>query len=275
MSRPKSAGVFALIVCLGACGGGSGPSPSPTSPTSPTTPVGPAAPATPIVPAGDNWSFRFEGFTDVGITGGYGKNVPLAALEGAFNASGDPVTAVMQPFGGCFVADGNRVSFSGTRSGATIEMVSQVAQGQVVRIIATLSAAGKMLEGTYTITGGCGAGKAGRVAGRRVDLAGIWTGTIGAIPTVFDMQVASTPDAEGNYVLSGTVTFSNTQCFPKAVITRRARGRVLFPDVVGETQRLEVIAEISEDLSTMFINSVLVAGTCPELSFHRGRLVRQ
>jgi len=70
-------------------------------------------------------------------------------------------------------------------------------------------------------------------------------------------------------------TFSNTQCFPKAGITRRARGRVAFPDVVGDTQRLEVIAEISEDLTTMFINSVLVAGTCPELAFHSGRLVRQ
>ncbi len=273
MSRAILMGVFSLLVGVSGCGGGepSGPS-GPPSPTAPTTPTAPSAP---IIASGDNWSFRFEGFTDAGITGSYGKTVPLAALEGSFNTSGEAVTAVMQPFGRCFVADGNRVYFAGTRSGATVDMVSQPAQGQIVRINATLSAAGESFQGTYTITGTCGAGKSGQMTGRRVDWTGIWTGTIGAIPTTFDMQMAGTPDADANYVLSGDATFSNTQCFPKAGITRRARGRVAFPDVVGDTQRLEVIAEISEDLTTMFINSVLVAGTCPELAFHSGRLVRQ
>ena len=273
MSRPISLGAWFLMICLSACGGTE--SKAPSTPTSPATPTTPPPPALPIAASGPNWSFRFEGLSDAGITGPYGKTAPLTALEGSLNASGESVTAVMQPFGRCLFGDGNRVYFTGTRSGGTIEMVSQAAQGEVVRINATLSAAGETLQGTYTITGTCGAGKTGQMIGRRVDWTGIWTGTIGAIPAVFDMQMASTPDGEANYVLSGTVTFSNTQCFPKAVITRRARGRVAFPDVVGDTQRLEIIAEISEDLSSMFINSVLVAGTCPELSFSSGRLVRQ
>ena len=87
--------------------------------------------------------------------------------------------------------------------------------------------------------------------------------------------MASTPDAGANYTLSGSVTFSNTQCFVNAVITRRARGRVMFPDVETPTQRLELIAEVSEDLTTMHIVFVLVTGTCPELSSGNGRLVRQ
>jgi hypothetical protein len=98
---------------------------------------------------------------------------------------------------------------------------------------------------------------------------------MGTIPTVFDLQMASTPDADGNYAVSGSARFSNTQCFANAVITRRGRGRVLFPDVVGETQRLELIAEVTEDLSTMHAIYVLVTGTCPELEFGDGLLVRQ
>jgi hypothetical protein len=228
-----------------------------------------------VVASGENWSFRFDGFTGIGVTGGYGSAVPLAALEGSFNSSVDAVSAVMQPFGRCLSGDTNRVRFSGTRSsGGVVQLESLEQSGQVVRINATLSATGDALQGTYTITGGCGAGTAGAVAGRRVNLTGVWTGTMGAVPTVVNLQMASTPDADGNYALSGAVTFSNTPCFVNAVVTRRTRGRVMFPDIETPTQRLELIAEVSEDLTTMQIAYVLVTGTCPELSSGAGRLVR-
>ena len=132
-----------------------------------------------------------------------------------------------------------------------------------------------MFEGTYSITGGCGDGKSGRVTGRAVNLTGNWRSTFGEIPTVIELQATGTPDANSNYTLSGNVTFSNTSCFPNATITRHARGRVLFPDVVSGAQRLELIAEVTEDSSTMVISFVIVAGTCAELSQGGGRLVRQ
>jgi hypothetical protein len=115
----------------------------------------------------------------------------------------------------------------------------------------------------------------GPVVGRHVDLTGVWSGTMGQIPTVVDLTMATKADGEGNFPISGPVRFSDTQCFATATITRRGRGRVLFPDIVGETQRLELIAEVSEDLATMSITFVLVEGVCPELSFSAGRLVRQ
>ncbi|HXG71044.1 MAG TPA: hypothetical protein VNJ04_10605 [Gemmatimonadaceae bacterium] len=189
-----------LLLSLGACGGSSGSGLSPTAPAG-GTPPGPPAPLPPTGPfaaSGDNWSFRFQGLTDAGVTASYGKRAPLVALEGSFDATGGSVTAVMQPCGSCFGGDGDRL----------------------------------------------------------------------------DLQVATAPDAEGNYVLSGTVKFSNTQCFATAAITRRARGRVLFPDVVGDTQRLELIAEATEDLKTMYVTFVLVTGTCPELSLSSGVLTR-
>jgi len=199
------------------------------------------------------------------------RNAPLAALEGAFDAAGEAITAYMQPFGSCLRGDTTRLSFSGTRSGSAIQMA-----GGGVRITATMSADGQSLQGTYSITdGGCGLGTTGPVVGRHVDLTGVWSGTMGQIPTVVDLKMATKADAEGNFTISGPVKFSNTQCFATATITRRGRGRVLFPDIVGETQRLELIAEVSEDLATMNIEFVLVAGVCPELSFSSGRLVRQ
>lgn len=135
-------------------------------------------------------------------------------------------------------------------SGANaLQLQSEEHVGQVVRINATLSANGDSLQGTYSITGGCGAGAAGVVVGRRVNLTGVWTGTMAATPAILDLQMATAPDADANYVLSGTVRFSNTQCFVNAVVTRRARGRVMFPDIETPTQRLELIAEVSEDLT--------------------------
>ena len=113
------------------------------------------------------------------------------------------------------------------------------------------------------------------MVGRLVDLTGRWAGKLGAIPIVIDMHMASTPDASAGYALTGSVTFSNTQCFPNASITRRARGRWLFPDIVSGTQRLELIGTVSQDLSTMGLDYALVSGTCPELDFGSGSLVRQ
>jgi hypothetical protein len=253
-----------------ACGGGG----STAAPT-PTTPTVPTAPVVPVVASGDNWSFRFDGFTGVGVTGGYGGTAPVAALEGSFNSAAGSVGAVMQPYGRCFPAnDTVRLRFTGNRTGTAIELQSQELSGQTIRINATLSATGDSVQGTYAIAGGCANGTTGPVVGRRVDLTGVWTGTMGAIPTVVDLRMASAPDNDANFVLSGSVKFSNTQCFVNAVITRRARGRVMFPDIQTDTQRLELIAEVSEDLTTMQITYALVAGTCPELAFGSGRLVR-
>jgi len=97
----------------------------------------------------------------------------------------------------------------------------------------------------------------------------------GLIPTVIHLQMTSTPDESAGYELSGKVTFSNTACFANATITRRARGRWLFPDIVSDTQRLELLGTMSDDLSTMNISYALVQGTCPELVFGDGRLVRR
>jgi hypothetical protein len=258
----RLASALVLALTSATCGGGSpnpAPAPSPTSPT-PGTPA-PAPPPT-VTPSGANWSFRPPGG-------------PLRALEGSFDPSGGATTAVLAPFGSCFQGDSDRARFTGARSGLAIELQSQPLNGQVINMSGRLSPGGDMFEGAYSMTGSCSDGGQHPVIGRLVDLNGRWTGKLGAIPTVIDMHMAGTPDESAGYALSGSVTFSNTQCFPNASITRRARGRWLFPDIVSETQRLELIGQLSDDLSTMFVDYVLVAGTCPELSFGSGSLVRQ
>jgi hypothetical protein len=253
---------FALVLAftVATCGGDSpNRAPSPTSPT----PADPApTPSPPVTPSGANWSFRPKGG-------------PLRALEGSFDPSGGPTTAVLAPFGTCFQPDSDRARFTGTRNGLAIELQSQPVNAQVINLSGRLSPAGDMFEGAYSMTGSCSDGGQHSVTGRLVDLTGLWAGKLGTIPTVIDMHMASRPGESAGYALSGSVKFSNTQCFPNASITRVARGRFLFPDIVSGTQRLELIGQLSDDLATMFIDYALVAGTCPELEFGSGSLVRQ
>jgi hypothetical protein len=254
---------FVLPGALSGCGGESEDrSPVSTSPTAPSEPT-PPVPQVNLTPSGPNWSFR----TDGGLT----------RLDGSFNASGDTVSAVLSPSGSpsCFQTDSDRALFTGTRAGRAVQMRSQPLRGQVIDLSGTLSANGEAFEGTYAITGGCSGGASGATAGRAVNLTGVWSGKLGNVPAVVDMQMAGTPDGSAGYQVSGTVKFSNTQCFANATITRRVRGRWLFPDIVGPAQRLELLGNVSDDLSTLNFNYVLVEGTCPELVDGVGSLVRQ
>jgi hypothetical protein len=270
--------VVALVASIGALGCGG------SSPSAPTALEPPPA-RLPIVASGQNWSFRLDGFIGAPertiSPGGliifptYGSRAPLVALEGAFNATAGSVSAVLQPFGRCFDWDVNRVRFSGTRSGNTIELESQPDQGQVVRINVTLLASGDAAQGTYTITGGCGAGSRGPIDGRQVNLTGVWTGMMGEIPARLDMLMADAPDPDGNFGVSGTATFSGTSCFANAVITRRGRGRIVFPDIDGPPHHMELIGEVWEDLTAMKVTFGLTQGTCPELAGGGATFVRQ
>ena len=171
-----------LAGALSGCGGGSeGLSPVSTSPTAPTEPTQPL-PQAPLTPSGQNWSFRTDG--------------GLNRLDGSFDASGDAVTAVLSPSGSpsCFQTDSDRALFTGTRAGRVIQMRSRPLRDQVIDLSGTLSANGEAFEGAYTITGGCSGGATGAMAGRAVNLTGVWSGKLGNVPAVVDMQMASTPD---------------------------------------------------------------------------------
>ena len=152
---------------------------------------------------------------------------------------------------------------------------SQPNEAQVVKLNLPLSAGGDAAEGTYTITGGCGAGTSGSIAGRQVNLTGVWTGMMGSIPARLNMLMADTPDSDGNFGVSGTATFSGTACFANSVITRRGRGRIVFPDIEGLQHRMETIIEAWDDLTAMKVAYAVVAGTCPELADGDTTFVRQ
>ena len=138
-----------------------------------------------------------------------------------------------------------------------------------------MSGSGDAADGTYTITGGCANGNNGTISGRRISLTSAWTGMMGAVSVRLDMVMAAGPDAEGNFNVSGTATFSGTSCLANAQISRRARGRIIFPDIQNATQRMELIAEVWHDLSAMKVTWALVQGSCPELQGGDTTLFRQ
>jgi hypothetical protein len=270
---------------IAGCGGSSPSAPTPPVTNQGSTPGPSPAPTAPIVASGQNWSFRLDGFLgapaktispfNLSIFPDYGSTAPLVALEGAFDASAGSVTAVLQPFGKCFDWDVNRVRFTGTRSGNSIDLESQPNESQIVRINLTLSPRGDTAQGTYTINGGCSANANGSIAGRQVNLTGVWTGMMGSIPARLDMLMADSPDADGNFGVSGAATFAGTSCFANAVITRRGRGRIVFPDIESSEHRMETIVEAWDDLTAMKVAYALVAGTCPELANGDTTFVRQ
>src|SRR5215203_1873378 len=158
--------VCAVVVAgpLSGCGGGSeGRSPVSPWPTAPTEPTQPLPQAT-LTPAGPNWGFRTNG----GL---------LTSLDGSFDASGDAVTAVLSPSGSsdCFQTDSDRALFTGTRVGRAIQMRSRPLRDQIIELSGTLSANGDAFEGAYTITGGCSRTATGAMAGRAVNLTGVWS----------------------------------------------------------------------------------------------------
>jgi hypothetical protein len=281
---------LAAAMLVGGCGESSPSSPTPQGPNPGNSP-GPApgpSPSPPTIDAsGQNWSFRLDGFIGAPsktispfgliIFPTYGSNAPLVALEGAFNASTGSVSAVLHPYGRCFVWRLNRVRFTGTRSGNTIELESLPNEAQVVRINVTLSARGDAAQGTYTITGGCGAGASGSIAGRQVNLTGVWTGMMGSIPARLDVLMADAPNTSGYFGVSGTATFSGTSCFVNAMIVgdQGGAGRIVLPDIAGAPHRMELIAEVWDDLTAMKVAYALTEGTCPELVEGDTTFVRQ
>src|SRR5262245_14385103 len=246
--------VVALLAAMGVAACGS--SPSSPSPTPTPTPSGST-----IVASGENWSCRLDGLlsapthnlSGIGlfILPTYGSSAPLVALEGAFNTTAGSVIAVLQPYGRCFDWDTNRDRFTGARLGNTIALESLPDASQVIRINVMVSDSGDTAQGTYTITGGCGGGSSGSINGRRVNLTGVWTGTMGSIPVRLDMVMANAPESNGSFGVSGTATFSGTSCFPNAMITRVAKGRIAFPDIVGPPHHMELVLELWEDLTAM------------------------
>jgi len=224
------------------------------------------------VASGASWSFRTPGNeTSMAITGTGGNGAFIEALEGAFNPAGPTATAVLAPFGRCFNGASQRLRFSGTSTGPTLDLTSLDVGGQVIRITGTLSDDGSRFSGTLSGSGGCSNGHTSAVVGQLVNLDAVWKNE----QQTHTIKIGSTPTDGGAFAIEGTAAIAGTACYPDATINGYARGRLLFQDITSGGRRLEYISEVSEDLTRMNYIYVLAEGQCPEAGMGGGQLIRQ
>jgi len=262
-----------VVITLSGCGGSDSSPAATASPAAPTTTSSSPAPPATFIASGDSWDFRVAGFEDGPIvlgTGGYNAGPRIAAFNGALDLSGTSVTAVLAVWGGCI--NDTQARFTGTRNGLELDMVAAPIKSVTLRVTGTLSTDMRGFSGTYTATGGaCSTAAAEPITGQRVELDGVWSDS----SLRMTIALATVPSDKGSFALTGTVVFANNPCFPDAVVSNAARGRLVFPDVKSGNNVYLFDGEVSRDFKQMRYRYFLGGGSCPANSSGDGTLLRK
>src|SRR6267378_1508446 len=123
----------------------------------------------------------------------------------------------------CF-DDSKPISLTGTVNGQEVTLASTDINGQVfsVTAIATTNSA---LDGTYTITGGCGSGDSGTAAANVVpSISGTWGGSLvgSGGPSValnINLVQSAIASADGSFALTGDLVYAGSSCSDSGTIT--------------------------------------------------------
>jgi len=193
--------ILSTLLACGGGGGGGGKTPNPPAPPNMT----------------GNWNIAAQST----VFGG-----SPAYVAGYLTHSGTNITGTVHVLGSTCFQELTNIAVTGTSNGTQVTVTSAAVDSQVISMTATLSSDGKTITaGTYTITGGCANGDRGTVTGNAMpSLTGNFAGSFRSTPYSSTQQVTasltqgSTPDANGFLPLTGTVTFTNGQCFTSGSI---------------------------------------------------------
>ena len=266
--------VAMVVLTLSGCGGSDSTPAATASPTAPTATSSSPAPAASFVASGDSWDFRVAGFEDGPIVLGspaYNAGPRIGAFNGALDVSGTAVTAVLAVWGGCI--NDTQARFTGTRNGLALDMVAAPISGVTLRLTGALAADMRSFSGTYTATGGaCPTAAPEPITGQRAQLDGVWSDS----SLTMTIALATVPsDAKGSFALTGTVVFANNPCFPDAIVSNAARGRLVFPDIRSGNNLYYFDGEVSPDFKQMRYRYYLGGGSCPAYNGGEGTLIRK
>jgi hypothetical protein len=115
-----------------------------------------------------------------------------------------------------------------------VSLASGVVSGQTLTISGDMT--DSSMSGSYTIAGGCAAEKSGSVAGTVAPpFTNTYSGIFGSVSGVsIGLSVTieqSGPNADGEYNVNGTATFTGSPCFSSGTIT----SSTIFGDYIGVT----------------------------------------
>jgi hypothetical protein len=135
----------------------------------------------------------------------------------------------------CFIKNGNllyETPVTGTvTSAGALSLTSSPVVGQTFSLAGTVTN-GTLTDGTYSVSGGCGAGEHGTITGFAVpSFTGTYKGTFTSVSGVkigatITMTQTSTPDSDGFFEINGTAAFSGSPCFTSGPIAGSASGDV-------------------------------------------------
>jgi len=165
-------------------------------------------------------------------------------VGGNLTQSGSSISGVMHINNSpCFILASD-VPVSGSISGQTVTLSSAASVGPVVTVSANATSATAM-TGTYTVAGTCADGDKGTISANLVpSITGSWHGTFTSqvtpgttINATANLTQSPTPNADGFFPVTGTVTFTGSPCFTSGTIVQSiAAGSVIGLEITTNDQ---------------------------------------
>ena len=187
---------------------------------------------TPAQPSTGNWLItgNYQG------SSGASSSIFEISIGGSLIRTGSTVSGVFhiyqyyQPT--CFDLGSLDVPYTGTLTKNNLNITSSPVNGQVLTLRGVISSDGSSLhDGYFTITGGCteslisltgsnGPGASFDPTGVRLSpITGAWTSVNSSSLSLTEQLAQSpTPDAHGDFALTGTVTVQGSPCFTQGTI---------------------------------------------------------
>lgn len=224
--------LFSTLVLLYGCGGAVKPSnPSSNPPAGP-----PSGPPVQNQNTSTNWQLNATSTNHAGPS--------TANISGTIIPTGSVVTAALHVEGWTCFDQQTTVAMTGTLTDGNISMTSPAVSGQVITLAGTITKKSNfpdVLNGTYTVSGGCADGDQGNVTGFSVhSITGNWAGnltTAGGGNIHWNAELAQgSADSEGSFGLSGAITFDS--CFGAGTITSGTFPSASF--ILGQSVNLEI-----------------------------------
>jgi hypothetical protein len=138
--------------------------------------------------------------------------------------SGNTLSATMYVVGSLCFDVSQPISLTGTVNGQQVTLASTDINGQVLSV-AAIATTDSALNGTYTISGGCGSGDSGTAAANAVpSISGTWGGSlIGSGGSQVTLSIELTQNelasADGTFALTGDLVYAGSSCSASGTIT--------------------------------------------------------
>jgi hypothetical protein len=144
-------------------------------------------------------------------------------VGGNLAQSGNTLSGTMYVVGSLCFDVSQPISLTGTINGQEVTLASTEINGQVFSI-AAIATTESALNGTYTITGGCGNGDSGTAdANAAPSISGTWGGYLvgsGGSQVALNIELTQNPvaSADGSFALSGDLVDAGSSCSASGTI---------------------------------------------------------